>query len=279
MKKYFLVIIAALFVTISCEDTNENLVQQRGVAVNVSMSDAIPAFFTDDLANTFVEFDLELPEGATVDKADLEVVFEDKKAIVKAIPSFPVAGMRVTAMELISALGISPSNVAVGDVFYIYVLTTKGETTTRSTAAMSINVTCTYNSALAAGTFAFQSASWGISGTTTIEVDTADPFKIFIDTAPMAIAHGSGIDATVATGNKMEININPNTFNTSGGNTVIATHTGTVWGATRYDNLAFRHIFGTFNSCNGQFELTFTVNVTQGNFSGSHPFTFRRISD
>ena len=76
MKKNCLYILAlAAALVAGCENTNENLVGERGKSVIPIMSEPSPAFFTEDLDNSYVAFDLSLPEGATLEKAELKVAY------------------------------------------------------------------------------------------------------------------------------------------------------------------------------------------------------------
>jgi len=270
MKKFVFVIIAALFVSIGCKDTNENLVQQRGKAVNVIMSEAVPSFFIDgDLENSFVGFDLSLPEGENVDKAELEVVFGNKSVILKSV-QFPSPDMKITAMEMLQALGLSASNVKEGDTFYLYVLTTKNGITTRSTAALTINVTCGFDAELTAGRYTFENSDdWGAPGMVTIEADPDDPYKIYIDGTPLV-----EVEELTGNGNKVELIINPNSFKVSGSKVILSDDTK-EWGQP-YTNVAFQPVSGTFNSCDGTFRVTFAISVDQGGF-GPFAFTFKRF--
>ena len=270
MKKYIFVMVAVLLGTISCEDTNENLVQERGKAVNVSMSEAVPSFFIDgDLENSFVAFDLSIPEGEKVDKAEMEVVFGNKKAILKGV-QFPSSDMKVTATEIIQALGISPGDVKVDDTFYLYVLTTKNGMTTRSTAAMAINVTCEFDAKLTVGEYTFESASWGVSGKVTLEADPVDQYKIYFVGTPLAEADG----LSSGTGNKIELIINPNSFKISGSKVIVADDVAD-WGDP-YTNIAYQPASGSYSSCDGTFNVNFAISVDQGGF-GTFGFTFKKV--
>lgn len=262
MKKYIFVITAALFVLISCENTNENLVQERGKAVNVGMSEAVPAFFIGgDVESSYVAFDLELAEEDNIDNAELEVVYGDKKAILRSI-DIPSTDMKVTAAEIVQALGISPDAIKVGDVFYLYVLTTREGMTTRSTAALTINVTCEFDASLTTGNYKVESADWEMSGNVTLEADPNDPNKIYIS----GYAEQEGL---VSNGNRIELNINPNSFNITGPSVVIANE------AFGYTNYTYQPLSGSYSSCDGTYTVVFDISVIyQGSPAGWGPNTF-----
>ena len=270
-KNIFYVAILATLIFAGCEDTNENLVQQRGKGVNVTMSEPIPSFFIDGaLEGSYVAFDLSLTPGESVDNAEIEVVFNNKKAILRNI-QFPSSDIQVTATEVLQALRLSPDEVSSGDVFFLYVLTTKNGLTTRSTAAIAINVTCEFDPVFTVGKYNFESADWGISGTVTFEADPDDPYKIYFDAFPLAEADG----LSTGTDNKIELIISPNSFGISGSSVIVATSTA-EWGASyNYDNLAYEPIAGSFNSCNGTFSVDFDISVDQGGW-GASTFIFTK---
>ena len=102
----------------ACEDTNENLVGSRGIAVIPEISALSPAAptFTDLTASSFITFTVSLPEGEAVEAAEIQVVYKGKTAVLQKIASFP-ANLKVTAPEMITALGISASDVNFGTSF------------------------------------------------------------------------------------------------------------------------------------------------------------------
>jgi hypothetical protein len=268
-KNIFYVAILVTLIFAGCEDTNENLVQQRGKGVNVTMSDPIPSFFIDgSLECSYVAFDLSLTEGESVDNAEIEIVFGSKKTILRTV-QFPSSDIIVTANEVLQALGLSPDEVSAGDVFYLYVLTTKNDLTTRSTAAIAINVTCEFDPVFTVGKYNFESADWGVSGIVTFEADPDDPFTVYFDVLPLAEAD----ELSTGTHNKIELTINPNSFGISGSKVIVATSLA-EWGYS-YTNLAYEAIAGSFSSCNGTYYIDFAITVDQGDF-GIYSFTFTK---
>ena len=261
MKKYIFMIAAALLISIGCEDTNENLVQERGVAVVPEMSDPAPAYFTDNIEESYVEFNLSLSPGETVDKASIEVVRGNKSAILKDV-TLPVTELRVTASEVLTALNIPASDYNLGDMFYLYVLTTKDGKTTRSTAAFRIPVVCFFSPAMLTGNFYYVSESLEEEGSVTIAADPNDPLKVYI--SGMAETQGA-----VGNGNRIELNVNPNNFNVSGPKTIIA---GNIWG---YTNYAYQAVAGSYSACDATFTINFSISVDQGSF-GNFQFIFTR---
>jgi hypothetical protein len=261
MKKYITILVATLFL-VSCENTNENLVQERGVAVAPIMSEPFPAaFIISDLTDSYVAFDLSLPEGTTIEKAAIEIAYNNKSVILKEI-TIPVSNLKITATEIFSALGISENDVTTNDTFFLYVLTTKDGKTTRSIAAISINVVCGFDETMTAGAYNFVSEDWDEAGAVTLEADPNDPYKIAI----AGLIEAQGLSGN---GNKVVLNINPNNYNVSGSKVVLA---NAGWG---YTNVAFEPLAGTFNVCDGTYTVTFAISVDQGSF-GNYIFVFTR---
>jgi hypothetical protein len=263
IKVIFLILTSFVLIN-SCEDTNENLVQQRGKGATPIMTEPVPAFFTDDLANSLISFNLSLPEGQTVDQAWIEVGFEGKKEKISDIASFPL-DVIITAREVISKLGINESDVNLGDVFDVAVVTVVNGITTHSLAAVPVSVTCALEPDLTVGAYSFESADWEIAGNLTLEADPANPNKIYIIGYPEAEGLSTG------NGNRIELNINPNTFGVSGPKVVLADDLS-EWGLP-YTNYAYEVKSGSYNSCTGTYRIVFGITVDQGSF-GNNVFIF-----
>ena len=265
MKKYIYTIAAILLVSMSCENTNENMVQERGVAVVPIMSDPAPAYFTDNIEASYVQFDLSLTQGETVEKASIEVSRGSKSAILKDI-TLPAKGLKVTASEVLSALSIPASDYHLGDVFNLYVLTTKNGKTTRSTAAFSITVVCYFDPSMLVGVFDWVSDDWEEDGTVTLAADPNDPYKIYITD----YAQSEGLSGN---GNQIVLNVNPNNFRVSGPKTIIADDLS-EWGLP-YHNYAYEPVAGTYSACNNAYTITFSITVSEGSF-GNNVFIFTK---
>ena len=267
MKKFIFTIVALLFLGISCKDTNENPVQERGKYVVPYMSDPSPAFFSDNLEESYIQFDLSLTGGETVDKVSLEVVRlrDSKSAILKDV-SLPATGLRITANEVLSALSISPSDYNLGDVFNLYVLTTKNGVVTRSTAAHSIVVMCYFDPSMLVGNFYYVSEDWDEEGSVTIEADLEDPYKVYV----YGVAESQGLTSN---GNPIELNINPNNFNITGPKSVIADNLDD-WGfPANYTNHYYQVISGSYSPCDEMYTVVFQIGVDPGNW-GNFVFIF-----
>ena len=266
MKKYIYATAAMLLLSLSCEDTNENLVQERGTAVVPIMSDPAPAYFTDNLGASYVQFDVSLPQGETVDKAAIEVARGNKSAILKEI-TLPVSRLKVTANEVLTALGISASDYNLGDIFSLCVVTTKNGKTTRSPAAFTIPVVCYFDPSMLVGVFDYVSDDWGEAGTITIVADPKDPYKVYLDGYPQS----EGLEGN---GNRIELNINPNNFKVTGPATILAANLA-EWGLPNYLNYTFTPVAGSYSACDDMYEITFFISVNVGNW-GNNVFIFTR---
>ena len=268
MKKYFYTIVAVLLI-ISCKDTNENLVQDRGIDVVPTMSDPSPAYFTDDLELSYVQFDLSLPQGETVDKVEIEVSRGDKSAILEEV-TLPVQGLKVTATQVINALGIPESDYKLGDIFNLAVLTTKDGRTTRSIQTFNIPVNCYFDLSMLTGTFDYNSDDWGIAGSVTITADPSNPYIVFIKQD--GIIQGEGLSN--GNGKPIELDINLNNFKVTGPKSVIAPDLSD-FGMGGYTNYYYSVVSGSYSACDNGYDITFLIGVDQGDW-GNNEFTFTK---
>ncbi|MDR1654143.1 MAG: hypothetical protein LBS01_10970 [Prevotellaceae bacterium] len=265
-KKIFLTIAMATALILSgCKNTNEDLVQQRGAGATPVVSELSPGFFTDDFQNSKINFRVSLPEGQTVDASWIEVGFKGKKAKLKdvAIPS----NVTVSATETMSALGLTENDVHLGDAFDVTVITDVDGLVTRSLhAAISVSVACALDPALTVGSYKAESADWAFAGAVTLEADADDPNKIYINGYPQA-------EGLSGNGNRIELNINPNTWAVTGPAVVLADDLS-EWGLP-YTNYTYEPKGGSYNSCDGSYTVTFAIYVDQGSFS-NNVFVFTR---
>ncbi|RXQ93965.1 hypothetical protein EO244_10335 [Ancylomarina salipaludis] len=261
-KLYSLIVVFAL-IFVACDDTNKNLVGSRGVAVIPVITDVNPAFYTSDLANSYVQFVVDLPEGMTVDAAEVQVTYKGKNAVVQEITTFPTT-VTLEALDVISILGINASDVAIDDSFLFHVVTTSNGASSRSTAALNVFVTCEYDPAMAVGSYHVVSEDWEVVGDVTFTADPDDPYKIFVT----GIFEMEGGDAN---DNKLELNIDPNSFKVG----VVTSVLGPTapWGS--YTNYYYGPGGGLFKSCDGSFEMQFKITVDEGSF-GTYNFVFTR---
>lgn len=267
MKKFRIIAILfafSLFI-VGCENTNEDLVQQRGENVMPVISNLDPASFTTDVENSYIYFTVSLPDGESVDAASIEVATDSSSAVLQTIGSFP-ANITVKVSDAATALGIPLDNIVPGCVFYVYVLTEKNGNTTRSAAAaLTINVFCAFLTDLTIGSYHEVCADWYVEGDVTITADASDPYKVYI--AGMQSVEG----LTNITDNTVALTIDPGTYALSGGTTVFAPDLS-EWDLL-YTNYAFTFVSGSYDPCTGIYEVTFSINTDQVGW-GEFTFTF-----
>ncbi|MBJ7880211.1 hypothetical protein [Gelidibacter salicanalis] len=265
MKKYKILAFFFAFALIisSCEDTFENRVESRGVAVVPVLSDVNPAFYTTDLSGSFVKFTVALEDGDTVDAAEVQITYEGKTEILQDITSFP-STITVAASDALTALGLTESEVEVDDFFLIQVVTTSGGITTRSLASLKVFVTCEFDPVLTEGSYHVVSDSWEVEGDVTLTADPDDPYLIGV--TGLFEMEGGAPNNTV-----LYLNINPSNFSVSGVKTILGPTA--PWGA--YNDYAYTPVSGLYKSCTGSFEMKFAITVAQGGF-GSFDFVFTK---
>ncbi|MGV8962721.1 MAG: hypothetical protein ACOH2V_05005 [Candidatus Saccharimonadaceae bacterium] len=259
-------ILALLLFTVSfaaCEDTNENLVKQRGVAAVPEVLNISPAFYTTDFKNSYVKFDVDLPEGQSVDHAEIHATFKDKTAVIQEISSFP-ATIKMIATDVISKLGLTANDVKADDSFMFDVVTTSGGVTSRSmTGAIKAFVTCEYDPEIITKDYNVVIKDWDTAGgDVTFTVDPLNPFKISI-AGLFAMEGGEPND------NVLVLNIDPNSYKVSGVKTKLGTTDPFGEGYTNY----YYEPSGLYKSCEGVFEMQIKISVDEGSF-GAYSFIF-----
>lgn len=274
MKYIYQLTILAAFVLLfaGCEDTNEDLVGLRNIAAVPNVTEISPDTYSlslEDLLTETISFKVNLGEGVIVDNAKIEVRYKDKTGILKEIPSFP-ADVTITGAEMLQCLSIDESAASLGTSFYIYVLTTSGDVTTRSqTATVIMSLPCEFVPSFAVGSYKVVAADWGIDAAVDMVADPEDPNKIHIKGLAKAD------DGMTSNGNDMIITIDRNTFDITGDKVTLADDCS-AWGAdyAGYTNYSLKVKSGKFDSCSGDYEIVFEITVDQGSFGAfSYVFT------
>lgn len=251
---------------VGCEDTNENLVGSRGIAVVPILSELTPEapVFSDLEATSFVTFSVDLMEGDMVDGAKLQVVYEGKTGDLGSIESFP-ADFNITAPEMLAALGISESDVSLGTSFYIYVITTSQGISTRSQASFEIKLPCEYNPSLAYGSYAVTSDWYSEGGgKISIAIDETDPYIVYV--SGLEVTGGEGL---VEDNGPLKMVIDPASFGVTAASHKLASD---AWG---YGPIYYEGT-GSFNSCEGSYVMTFTISLPDIDYSSTNVFTMTR---
>lgn len=258
-------LIALMLLTFSCEKPKDP-VSQRDAGIIPLASEPNPGIFINGNNDSYIEFTVSLSQGTSADHTQINVIHPGTtgEAKISDLTTFP-ATVHITLGEVISALGIQPSDIHDGDLIYVDILTTKNGITTRSAADLAITVACTYNSSLAAGSYHAVSppTEWAVSGNITITRDLADPYTVYVKGLET-------IDGNTEDLGPLPMHINPATLKITADKTVLVSNVS--WGP--YHNLAYEGT-GSFNSCDGSYTMNFSISVDEGSF-GSYAFTFTR---
>ncbi len=265
-SKIFL-LFSFFFMLLSCENTNENLVLERGENVVPIISDFKPSNFTTDLENSTLKFTVSLPNGETIDKGIVEIKHNNKTVQLQEISTFP-ATITINAKDVATALGLSLDQITTESVFYLYVRTEKnGRLTVAKTTSHKVSVFCAYDTDLTTGSYHVVSSDWGVEGNVTLIPDESDPYVVYI----------SGLQAvdglTAGTDNTVKLTINPDTYLITGGKTLFAKNLS-EWGLP-YTNYSYTVASGAYSPCDGKYSVNFSISVDQGSF-GTNNFTFTR---
>lgn len=260
-------IIALLFLMVfafsACETEVEDPAGLRGVGIIPSITNFNPAVFdVKDLANTFIQFDLDV-NTSTVSEVKIVVSFNgDKKRVeIKNFTTFP-ATVQIFAHEAASLLGIQISDIDPGDVFNFELLTVQGSDVYRSSAAFNAAAVCKYDPDFVSGAYYVVSDDWGSEGNVTLSVDPDDPYIIYVSGL-------AAIDGVNEDQGPLKMEVNKLNFEVIAEKTVLASN------AFGYTNFSYQG-FGILNTCNGAYDMNFTITVDQGSF-GQFSFKFTKL--
>jgi hypothetical protein len=254
-------IITLIMFSISCEDLPDPA-GERGVAIVPGISGLNPGVFDiNDLQNSYVRFTVSLPEGASTDKITLICSYNNNHAdvTITELTSFP-AVVTVTSAETAQKLGISLTDIQRGDVFDFELLITTAGRTTRSTPLV-IPAACVYNVNMATGSYHSVSTDWNSEGDITLTADPDDQYKIYVS----GLEEMEGLVEDLG---PLVMYIDPITYAVTVPRKAIASD---AWG---YHNIAYEGS-GTFSTCDGQYNMIFTISVDEGSW-GANAFTFTR---
>ena len=137
-----LIVVFGLFFG-ACDDTNDNLVVQRGVAVSPIIESITSSFFElSDLDNAFVEFKVTAEFPTEVSKIFVKVGYNDNTAILPPYTSIPVT-VKLTVSEVAAVLGVNINDLELGDVFSFQLLVENVDgITTYSNVVLNATVAC-----------------------------------------------------------------------------------------------------------------------------------------
>ena len=247
----------------ACEKEVEDPAGVRGEGVVPSLTNLNPAVFdVNDPSNTFIQFDLNL-ESSAVSEVKIIVSYNGDKSRkeVKSYTSFPQT-VKIFMHEAAAALGMQLSDVGAGDAFNFEAITIQGGTSYRSSASFNAAVVCAYDPDIVSGSYRAVSADWAVDGTVTITVDPQGPYIVYV--AGLAV-----LDGLVEDQGPLKMIVNPLDFSVVAERTVLASD------AFGYTNIAYAGS-GLLNTCNGTYEMAFSITVDQGSFGGPFAFTFTK---
>jgi len=253
---------------VSCENTNDNLVKQRGKNV-VPLFEFISApVFTTDLETSAVEFSVSLSEGDNVDKASIEVLFNgENSTIMQEVSSFP-ATVTLKAADIIDQMGLNKDSISTSDLFTIYVLTAKNGNITRSIASANIKIVCAFDADLSQGDYDVVSEDWEAEGSVKLVADEGNPYKIYVE-GFNEIDGVSGVD-------EVYFEIDPESFEITNRNDfVLSADLAADWGEdfAGYTNYSYSLVSGSYNSCDGSYNIVFDIFCDAGGW-GKYTFVF-----
>ena len=255
-------IIALIFLSISCEELPDPA-GKRGIAVVPSIDDIDPGIFdSKDLANSYVEFVVSVPEGDSPEKITVLGSYQDnyERVVITEATSFP-ATIRIHSSDAAQKLGISLSEIANGDIFVFELQTLANDLATRSNAILRVPVACAYNVALATGNY-HAISDWPSENDVTIAADPDDPYTILVTDL-------GAIDGIDEDNGPFVLHINPATY-------AIVAETKTLasdyygYGAVTYSG------YGTFSSCDGSYILYIDISVGAYGSQGIYRFDVTR---
>ncbi len=245
----------------SCETDVVDPAGARNQAVVPGVKNLNPATYdVNDLSNTFVKFDLTL--NGSVDEAVVVVSYKGGKERkeVHRVSSFPATGITIPLTTAAQALGLQLSDVKAADVFNFEVQTIQGGKTYYSSAAFNVAVVCGYAISNVTGSYHFISTAWDAEGDVTITADPDDQFVLYIN----GLAAAEGFEDT----GSIKLRVNPLNYAVTAEKSTISPN------IAQYTNYTYQGT-GQLNTCNGRFDMLFTITVDQGSF-GNFAFTFTK---
>jgi len=264
-----ILLLLAFGVVLACEDSNENLVKQRGANVVPAFEFTSAPVFTTNLAKSSVDFTVSLNDGDVADGGSIEVTYNGENAtVVQDFSTFP-ADIHLEASELIEKMGLDASKIQTSDIFTIFVLTSKNGVKTRSVAAANIKIVCDFTPSLSIGKYNVVSESWEVQGNVEIVADPDDPYKVIVKGLE-TLDGVSGVDEVFFQINKAAFTIDNQTAFLMSNNLL------EDWGAD-YGTYTYKISKGSYNSCDGSYTITFNIYSDAGAW-GNYDFVFTRPS-
>ena len=268
MKKYMiLAFMAAMVLTFSsCETEVDDPAGLRNEGIVPAITNLKPAFFdVNEPATTFVKFDLD----ATTGVSEINIVASYNKDLTRIpimnIATFPAKDIKIYMRDVATALGIELDSINPGDMFTLEALTTQGANIYRSNAVILAAAACAYDPARVSGSYKAVSGIWEVDGPVTITVDPDNKYIVYV-------AGLAALDGLVEDKGPLKMVVDSLNFGVIAERTVLASVA-----FSGYTNIAYEG-FGDLNTCDGTYEMNFTITVDQGSF-GQFPFTLTKLED
>lgn len=234
----------------------------RNEGVIPTISNLNPAVFdVNDPENTFIKFDLDATSAVSEVKVIASFNGDLSRTQFKSYTTFPLKDEMIYMRDVASTLGITLDDITPGDVFNLELLTVQGSDTYRSSAVINAAAVCAYDPEMVSGSYKAVSADWEVDGPVTITVDPEDEYTIYV-------AGLAELDGLTEDKGPLKMVVNPLNFEVTAERTVLASI------AFDYTNIAYEG-FGLLNTCDGTYEMNFTITVDQGSF-GQFPFTLTK---
>ena len=263
MKTFkILTLLAAMVLTFSaCETDVVDPAGLRNEGVVPSITNLKPAVFdVKDPANTFIKFDLDVTAGVSEVAIVASYNGDMRRIPLKNFTTFPAKDVIIYMHEVATTLGIELDSITEEKthVFNLELLTIQGPKTYRSNAVINAAAVCAYVPGNVTGAYQAVSADWGVDGPVTITVDPEDEYTVYVSGLPELDGFTGDLDP-------LKMIVDPLNFKVTAVKTVLASE------FAGYTNMAYQGS-GLLNTCDGTYQMNFTITVDQGSF-GTSAFT------
>lgn len=247
----------------ACETEVEEPAGQINVGIVPAITNLNPAAFdVNEPESTFIKFDLDAEPG--VDEVAVVASYNGdlRRVNLKSYNAFPAENLKISMKEVAAALGIGLNDIQPGDVFNLEFLTLQGENTYRSNAVINAAAVCAYDIDNVTGAYRAVSEDWDADGPVTITADADDEYTLYVSGLPE-------LDGYVGDVAPLKMTVDPLNFKVTAAKTVLSSD------FSGYTNMAYEG-FGLLNTCDGTYQMNFTITVDQGSF-GTNAFTFIKV--
>ncbi len=262
---YIIILFLATGVFVSCETDSQVDIGQTDEATPAELTSIERAFFDEaDKENTYVEFTFDIPDGYSVTEAKLQISINSQAERVDygSFTSFP-ATVNLPLTDVATTLGKSVDDIAGGDVINIEVLTQSNDSYSRSNAVLNPLVACSYDPDEVSGSYDVVSSSWESSGVVTLTALEEDPYQI-------EVVGLAAMDGLTEDQGPLVFIVDPSDYSVTAPKTTLATE---AWG---YNNYSYEGTAGSLNTCDGTYNMSFSITVDEGSFGSYSDFIFTK---